>query len=119
MMQQIRRFGPKIPFLVVLATGGFACPAAMAETGPVTTSCDARRCCICPDDYCPKPLPCVPCAPLGRCDCYAPKPLPCPPCALRYCAPDDYCPKPCCVYLPACYPAWYICGASKNGPMPK
>lgn len=51
--------------------------------------------CICPrccDDYCPKPLPCVPrvCA-LG-CDDYCPK---CPPWVRRLCCfgCDDYCPK--------------------------
>ena len=78
-----------ILLLLALAGGVFA--SDMTGDG---TRCDARRCCTCPDDYCPKPLPCVPCAPRGCCDDYCAKPLPCVPCALRGCC-DDYCPKPC------------------------
>jgi hypothetical protein len=41
----------------------------------------------CHDDYCPKPLPCVPlCWPKSCCDDYCAKPLPCwppDPCACR------------------------------------
>ena len=91
---------------VVLATWG---PACGGES--VAPTCEARSCCVCPDDYCPKPLPCVPCAPRGKCDNYCRKPLPCAPCVGGYCGPDDYCPKPCNFYLPPCWPAWYTCGA--------
>jgi hypothetical protein len=48
--------------------------------------------CCCPDNYCRKPPPCIPCPVLGRCpDNYCPKPLPgvCGPapggCAVPYC----------------------------------
>src|SRR3990172_4664755 len=85
--------------LALLMIIGFAHRGRATDVGPIATGCDARSCCVCPDDYCPKPLPCVPCAPLGKCDCYCPKPLPCPPCPLRYCAPNDYRPKPYCFHL--------------------
>src|SRR5262245_23643457 len=50
--------------------------------------------CWCPDDYCPKTLPCVSCTPKGCVDDYCPKTLPCvPPCAGG--CVDDYCPKNC------------------------
>ena len=106
-----------LPSLVVanlthFALAYFANSARAADLGPAPRCCDARRCCTCPDDYCPKPLPCVPCAPRGCCDDYCAKPLPCVPCALRGCC-DDYCPKPCCIYLPPCWPAWYSCGAPR------
>ena len=111
--------GLKLLLLAGLAIGGFAETGAATDTGPIATHCEARSCCNCRDDYCPKPLPCVPCAPLGKCDCYCPKPLPCLPCDLHYCAPDDYCPKPCCLYLPPCWPAWYTCGAPNCAPAAK
>jgi hypothetical protein len=94
-----------ILLLLALAGGVFA-----SDMTSDCTRCDARRCCTCPDDYCPKPLPCVPCAPRGCSNDYCPKPLPCVPCAPRGCC-NDYCPKPCCIYLPPCWPAWYSCGA--------
>jgi hypothetical protein len=101
------RLLPSLALLVMLVV---AHVSTAAEITPIETNCDARRCCVCPDYYCPKPLPSVPCAPLGNCDCYQAKPLPCPPCFLHYCAPNDYCPKPSCLYLPPCWPAWYTCG---------
>jgi hypothetical protein len=84
-----------------------------ADTGPVATCCDARSCCTCCDNYCPKLLPCVPCAPRGCCDSYCPKPMPWTK-PLCYCGPNDYCPKPC-IYVPPCWPAWYSCGAQNSG----
>jgi hypothetical protein len=60
-----------------------------------------RQCCSCPDDYCGKALPCVPCAPRGCCDDYCGKALPCVPCAPRGCC-DDYQPK--------CGPIWTAVG---------
>ena len=61
----------------------------------------------CPDDYCAKPLPQIPCAKKYTCpDDYCPKILPqlCLPC--KKVCPDDYCPKilpP--LRLPFCTPA--------------
>ena len=51
--------------------------------------------CCCPDDYGPKPLPCIK-GPAGGCcpDDYCPKPLPRIRCPLPGSCPDDYCPKP-------------------------
>ncbi|MBL8829391.1 MAG: hypothetical protein JNM18_20575 [Planctomycetaceae bacterium] len=66
----------------------------------------AKDCC--PDNYCPKPLPCVRVPLCYQCDDYCPKPLPCvqkPNCFEC----DRYCRKPipllCC---PNCTPG--ICG---------
>lgn len=101
------RFLSSLALVAALALPMFA---AAADIGPDAPCADARRCCVCPDDYCPKPLPSVPCAPLGCCDDYCPKPLP-STAPLCYCGPNDYCPKPCCLYLPPCWPAWYTCGA--------
>ena len=75
--------------------------------------CDG--CCLpkacCPDDYCRKPVPHVPCQ--SHCCCkddYCRKPLPHVPCLSSCCCPDDYCPKPC----PPCPPHLcqqdYTCG---------
>lgn len=67
--------------------------------------------CCCPDDYCRKPLPCVPCeCRPGCCDDYCRKPLPCVPreCYRNCC--DDYCPKP---WPKLCWPvdrSLYRCG---------
>jgi hypothetical protein len=65
--------------------------------------------CCCPDDYCPKPPPCVtpPCG--GCCDDYCPK---APPCVIPPCGGccDDYCPKPCpTVCWPCRWPDFYQC----------
>lgn len=88
--------------------------AAAADFGPVDVRCDARSCCLCCDDYCPKSMPCVPCAPNGCCNDYCAKPMPCTA-PLNYCGPNDFCPKPCNMYLPPCWPAWYSCGAPADG----
>lgn len=67
--------------------------------GRVDRELECARCaaipCCCADDYCRKPLPCIPCAPLQGCgDDYCRKPLPClPPVCTSGCA-DDYCRKP-------------------------
>ncbi len=57
------------------------------------TRCATIPCC-CPDDYCRKPFPCVPCPPqLTSANDYCRKPLPCLPCLrMSWCA-DDYCRK--------------------------
>jgi hypothetical protein len=49
----------------------------------------------CPDNYCKKPLPCIPCPNwCGTADNYCKKPLPCVPCPDRCGCPDNYCKKP-------------------------
>ena len=69
--------------------------ASVPQNGPRPTGCAAAPCC-CPDDYCRKPLPCVPCGPLRwLCDDYCRKSLPCVPCQCLGVCPDDYCRKPC------------------------
>lgn len=60
-------------------------------------------CCACPDDYCRKPMPCLPgfCH-CGSCDNYCRKPMPCLPCFQECWTCDDYCRKP----MPSlCWPA--------------
>jgi hypothetical protein len=99
--------------LATMALLAMAVVVEAADIGPVSNYCDARRCCTCPDSYCPKPQPCVPCALRGCCDDYCPKPMPCTA-SLRYCGCDDYCPKPSCIRLPPCWPAWYSCGAPSS-----
>jgi len=70
-----------------------------------------RDCRNCPDDYCAKPMPILPC-PQKYCgvDDYCRKPPPALPCPQRYRGPDDYCAKPCDIRLPPCDPPWYTCG---------
>jgi len=81
-----------------------ACAALrVSSRGPLAQAIGDQRCCAqcaaqpcwCPDDYCPKPQPCVPCPNYCVCpDTYCPKPQPCVPCP-NYCVyPDTYCPKP-------------------------
>lgn len=93
-----------------------------AIAGDARSGCKCARACVgapmpcCPDDYCGKPLPCVPCW-TGCCcpDDYCRKPLPNPCLPLACCCPDDYCRKPLpklsCHPLPACY----RCGDSPSG----
>jgi hypothetical protein len=51
--------------------------------------------CRCCDDYCRKPMPCIPCVRLGTCpDNYCRKPMPCVTCPARSCCPNNYCRKP-------------------------
>ena len=57
----------------------------------------------CPNDYCRKPAPCVPCPVQTKCACYCRKPAPCPPCCCPLCCCDCYCRKP----LPQC--CWPVC----------
>jgi hypothetical protein len=66
-----------------------------------------ERHCWCPDDYCPKTLPCVPPVPKGCVDDYCPKTLPCVPPVAKGCV-DDYCPKTCPIVL-KCWEPWYKC----------
>jgi hypothetical protein len=68
-----------------------------------------QRTCWCPDDYCPKPLPCVIPTATGFVDDYCPKTLPCVPSTPKGCV-DDYCPKTCPIILESNCQPWYICG---------
>ena len=83
--------------LSVLCLGQTAARGMDIFSGPagkqaVTTSGP----CCCPNDYCRKPLPCVPCGPLEWLrDDYCRKPMPCVPCPCIGGCPDDYCRKPC------------------------
>jgi hypothetical protein len=110
----------KGPFFVGLLILGLTLAGAAAVADVASTSGCPRCCCTCPDDYCPKPLPCVPCAACGCCpDDYCPKPLPCVFCMPGCCWPDDYCPKPFVFCLPPCYPSWYTCGLARCCPNPQ
>jgi hypothetical protein len=68
-----------------------------------------QRQCWCPDDYCPKTLPCVPPTARGCVDDYCPKALPWVPPNARGCV-DDYCPRPCPLWLGKWCESWYRCG---------
>ncbi|MHB1036187.1 MAG: hypothetical protein ACYC35_15960 [Pirellulales bacterium] len=92
------RFAPLLTVLVVFWLGGIARATDLCDRS-LGAELRCTRCaaipCWCPDDYCPKPLPCVPC--LKRSclpDDYCPKPLPCVPCRAASTCVDDYCPKP-------------------------
>jgi hypothetical protein len=75
------------------AWAGEACDKSLGDTLRCTR-CAAMPCC-CPDDYCRKPLPCIPCpVPTGCVDDYCCKPLPCIPCPVPTGCVDDYCRKP-------------------------
>ncbi len=47
---------------IAMANLAAAADSEHFNTDPIARCCEARRCCTCPDTYCPKPLPCVPCA---------------------------------------------------------
>ena len=66
---------------------------------PCWPSCIGKTCC---DDYCSKPLPCVPKLRCFGCDDYTPKCAPCTP-RVRCFGCDDYDPK--CEPVIQCAPA--------------
>jgi hypothetical protein len=74
-----------------------------------------RPCPTCLDDYCAKPLPCVPAKVCGGADDYCPKPLPTvrPVCCK---GPDDYCAKPCPKVERCWCPPWLTCVPCTPGP---
>jgi hypothetical protein len=116
MKSTLRRSNVSLAIVIVIA-GLASCLAAYAtepllcrQESPCCPSTWCEGCCqpicCCPDDYCPKEKPCVPCL-RGPwcCDDYCRKSLPCLPCTpLGRCC-DDYCDKPC----PACPPR--LCAA--------
>jgi hypothetical protein len=64
-----------------------------AESAGRADCCAKAPCC--PDNYCKKPLPCIPCPKwCGTPDSYCKKPLPCVPCRGWCGCPDNYCKKP-------------------------
>jgi hypothetical protein len=67
----------------------------------------------CPDDYCPKALPCVPPNACGCVDDYCPKKLPCVSPNPEGCL-DDYCPKTCPILLGDNCELWYTWGPLQN-----
>jgi len=77
---------------------------------PLAGCCQVRGC-GCPNDYCPKALPGIPCVPCCRLpDDYCCKALPCVPCPVACCCADDYCPKKPPVCLPPRCDSSYMCG---------
>ncbi|MDZ7617351.1 MAG: hypothetical protein U1E05_10115 [Patescibacteria group bacterium] len=80
------------------------------------TRCAALPCC-CPDDYCRKPEPSVPCVRTSWCaDDYCAKPMPCIPCVGVPKCTDDYCPKP---FPSFCWPVlrqFYRCPPGSDTP---
>jgi len=107
-------------FVWCLGVLALLCPAERSAAGDLCPGSLGRelectRCaavaCRCPDNYCPKPCPCIPCPALPASpDCYCPKPPPCPPCLCLSWCPDNYCPKPCPQF---CWPVnrqFYRCG---------
>jgi hypothetical protein len=72
-------------------------------------------CMMCPDDYCPKPMPCS--APFKYCgpDDYCCKTMPCVA-PFKYCGPNDYCCKPLPPILPLCPTPLYTCGPPPECP---
>jgi len=76
-----------------------------------------QRKCWCPDDYCPKTLPCVSPNAKGCVDDYCPKTLPCVTANPKGCV-DDYCPKSCPILFPSNCEPWYRCGPAQTGAMP-
>ena len=65
-----------------------------AESARHADCCPTAPCC--PDNYCKKPMPCIPCPNwCGTPDNYCKKPMPCVPCPNWCGCPDNYCKKPC------------------------
>jgi hypothetical protein len=73
--------------------------------------CDLGRLpkCCCPDDYCPKKLPCCPPCTRGCIDDYCCKKLPCVSPNPRGCV-DDYCRKTCPIIVGSNCEARFTCG---------
>ncbi len=94
----MRRFRLMLTFLC-LAWIGRTVVAGEIAGKPLGDALRCSRCaavpCVCPDDYCRKPFPCLPCLRLpGLPDDYCRKPFPCiPGLGPGRCA-DDYCRKP-------------------------
>lgn len=84
-------------FFVVACLGARLLMGEAAETRG--ESARHANCCApmpcCPDNYCKKPMPCIPCPKwCGSPDDYCKKPMPCIPCPNWCGCPDNYCKKP-------------------------
>src|SRR5262249_33747426 len=92
-------------------------PASGARSWLPLRLCQSWLCrdCCCPDDYCRKSLPPVPC---GVCGCYpddyCAKPLPPVPCGAPCGCADDYQRKCCPIYLGPCCQPWYTCSSGEE-----
>lgn len=86
------------------AFGGELCEGCIGKS---QTGIHQSRCC--PDDYSPKPVPCV--RPVSACclDTFCRKPCLVLPCRTNACCPDDYCPKPFPETCRTPYNPWYKC----------
>jgi hypothetical protein len=98
-------------FAILLLAG--AVPTSHAEPllpgrGMTCSTCTPAF--TCPDDYSPKPLPCV--RPTHGClpDDYCAKTMPRVPCATKACGADDYSRKPFSFCVPPSFRPWYSCG---------
>lgn len=78
-----------------LASGGRADDNQGNISAPPVAGRQAARILCVRANYCPKPLPCVSCAPVcGIAVTYCPKPLPCVSCVPARGVAVCYCPKP-------------------------
>jgi hypothetical protein len=105
---------PRFLLTALFAAVGFVNPAVAGEpwfhwwpwraTGPA--------CPTCPEDYCSKCLPAVPCA-MGPCgpNDYCPKTLP-TVCPVKCFGANDYCSKALPALWKCCYPPWFTCGSA-------
>ena len=99
-----------IGFLVLLVlSAGLLGRAEAAGPSWWPWPCHGPHCPTCPDDYCPKRLPCVCPEKCHGANDYCPKPLPAV-CPVKCFLKNDYCPKDSCIPIPCCWPAWYTCG---------
>jgi hypothetical protein len=73
-----------------------------------------HRCGWCPDDYCPRALPIVPCNRCSNVDDFCPKALPGVKPNACGCV-DDYCPKKCPIWLGCLWAPWYKCAPGASG----
>jgi hypothetical protein len=125
----MKRYLPTLGTCLVLL---FVSPTLAGDLANSKSRCcnTQRSCCPppiagCPDDYCRKPIPCIPCLPPScACDDYCRKSLPCVPCLSQCGLCDDYCRKPfpnfCWPPSPGlrCVPSCLTSGNEKDGKAP-
>ena len=103
---------PAVAIIMAAVLAHAAMAGCDGQCKKCTSPCRTALMLCCPDDYCRKPMPCVPCPPPSCCpDDYCRKPMPCVPCPPPSCCPDDYCrkPMPCLCWPPL--PVKYSCGS--------
>lgn len=105
---------------LALCLGTFAINYSAVAADRIRTPCnsDCRALACCPDDYCRKSMPLLPCRPCGQCDDYCRKKPPAIAC-FNDCGIDDYCRKPApCACRPLnfnlfrCVPTLPMCSSS-------